>query len=175
MAFDKNSNGFTFGFATVLVVLVGVLLAFSYLQLKPAKDENVKREKMQNILAAMNLDVDRDEAPAIYEKSLKEQIVLDFNGNIKTGDLNAFDVDLLKEYKEKKAGVRTAENVNYPLFICEENGEELYVIPMMGTGLWGPIWGYVSVKKDGKTLYGSTFDHKGRNPWTWCRNNNGLL
>ena len=62
MAFDKNSNGFTFGFATVLVVVVGTLLAVTYMGLKPAYDENVRREKMQNILGAMGVEVDRDAA-----------------------------------------------------------------------------------------------------------------
>ncbi len=164
MAFDKNSNGFTFGFATVLVVLVGVLLAFSFLQLKPAKDENVKNEKMQNILASMNVDVVRDEAPALYQQSLRESLILSPDGKVKQGDAMAFDVDLLKEYKACKAGVLDESEVNYPLFVCESEGQELYVIPLMGTGLWGPIWGYVSVKKDGKTIYGSTFDHKGETP-----------
>jgi Na+-transporting NADH:ubiquinone oxidoreductase subunit C len=35
---------------------------------------------------------------------------------------------------------------------------------MVGTGLWGPVWGYVSVQDDGRTIFGSTFDHKGETP-----------
>lgn len=35
---------------------------------------------------------------------------------------------------------------------------------MVGTGLWGPVWGYLSVKSDGRTVYGSNFDHKGETP-----------
>lgn len=163
MAFDKNSNGFTFGFASVLVILVGVLLAFSYLQLKPYQDENERREKMQNILASMRVDVARDDAPARYENSLVDKMILDPNGKVVEGG-DAFEVDVLKEYREWKAGARDAGDLNYPLFKCKEGDKTLYVIPLVGTGLWGPIWGYVSVEEDGNTLYGSTFDHEGETP-----------
>ena len=35
---------------------------------------------------------------------------------------------------------------------------------MAGSGLWGPIWGYVALDNDMTTVYGSTFDHKGETP-----------
>ena len=72
MAFDKNSNSFTFIFATVMVVVVGTLLAVTFLALKPAYDENIRREKMQNILASVKVKVDRDAAPAKYDELVKE-------------------------------------------------------------------------------------------------------
>ena len=28
-------------------------------------------------------------------------------------------------------------------------------------GLWGPIWGYIAVNEDGKTVYGTYFNHEG--------------
>ena len=30
---------------------------------------------------------------------------------------------------------------NYPLFVAEVDGKKNYVIPVVGKGLWGPIWG----------------------------------
>jgi Na+-transporting NADH:ubiquinone oxidoreductase subunit C len=163
MAFDKNSNGFTFGFATVLVILVGVLLAFSYLKLKPYQQENERREKMQNILASMKVDVVRDDAPARYESSLVNKFILNSEGKVQEGG-DAFEVDVLKQYKEWKAGARAKEDIQYPLFQCKEGEQLLYVIPLVGTGLWGPIWGYISVEEDGNTVFGSTFDHQGETP-----------
>jgi Na+-transporting NADH:ubiquinone oxidoreductase subunit C len=35
---------------------------------------------------------------------------------------------------------------------------------MYGTGLWGPIWGYVSMNDDMNTIYGATFAHQGETP-----------
>lgn len=38
------------------------------------------------------------------------------------------------------------------------------VLPMQGNGLWGPIWGYLAVAPDGKTVLGVKFDHKSETP-----------
>jgi Na+-transporting NADH:ubiquinone oxidoreductase subunit C len=162
MAFDKNSNQFTFIFAIVLVVVVGTLLAVTYLGLKPEHDENVRREKMQNILASMKIDVARDDAPAKYAELIKETLVVDGNGKVVDGD--AFELDVLKQYKDWKAGVVKESDLKYPVYLANKDGQELYVLPLVGTGLWGPIWGYVCMKDDGRTIYGSTFDHKGETP-----------
>lgn len=40
------------------------------------------------------------------------------------------------------------------------DGEKL-IIPLKGAGLWGPLWGYISVNKDGQTVYGAFFNHEG--------------
>ncbi len=162
MAFDKNSNSFTFIFATVLVVVVGTLLAVTFLALKPAYDENVRREKMQNILASMKVVVERDAAPEKYQELVKETVLVDAQGNPAEGD--AFSLDVLKQYKDWKAGVVKAEQMKYPVYKAKVEGKDLYVLPVVGTGLWGPIWGYLSVESDGRTFYGSVFDHKGETP-----------
>ena len=45
-----------------------------------------------------------------------------------------------------------------------DNGDTLHILPLEGKGLWGPIWGYVSLKEDMSTIAGVTFDHKGETP-----------
>jgi len=52
---DRNSNGYTFLFAGIMVVVVGALLAFAATSLKPMQDINVKNEKMQNILSTIGV------------------------------------------------------------------------------------------------------------------------
>ena len=37
------------------------------------------------------------------------------------------------------------------------------VIPLKGTGLWGPIWGYLALDST-STVVGAVFDHKGETP-----------
>ena len=37
-------------------------------------------------------------------------------------------------------------------------------MPIYGAGLWGPVWGYVAVEKDGKTIKGAYFDHESETP-----------
>lgn len=162
MAFDKNSNSFTFIFAIVLVVIVGALLAMTYIGLKPAYTNNVQMEKKQNILAAMNVKVSRDEAPAKYEELITETLLVNAQGQPVEGD--AFSLDVLKQYKDWKAGVLKPEQLLYPVYKAEGSKGQVFILPMVGTGLWGPVWGYVSVESDGRTVFGSNFDHKGETP-----------
>ena len=35
---------------------------------------------------------------------------------------------------------------------------------MNGAGLWGPLWGYISVDSDKNTVFGTDFSHAGETP-----------
>ena len=145
MAIDKNSNGFTFTFAIVMVAVVGTILAVLYSGLKPFQDENVRREKMQDILSAMNVKVKRDEAPAVYEKTIKKAFLVDANGKLVEGvntdptQGEAFALDVRKQFRDERARVITADQMKYPVYVAEKDGRPLYILPVVGTGLWGPI------------------------------------
>lgn len=160
MAINKDSNGFTFGFAAVMVIVVGSVLSITAMSLKPQQKENLRQEKMKNILmtiGAMDRSSNMAEAPGLFEKFVKEQVVLDAEGQVK-GD-NAFGVDVKKQYKSMGF-----EEREYPLYICEKDGNTYYVVPMVGTGLWGPVWGFVALEGDMNTVYGANFDHKTETP-----------
>jgi len=156
---DVNSNKYTFIFSAAMVVIVASVLAFAAESLKPFQKENVKNEKMQNILASCGIEVERDAVKPVYEKYIVEELMLDIKGNlIEKSEVAPFDVDVLREFK-------TGGQRNFPIFVCQlDNGEKIYVLPMIGKGLWGPIWGYAAVGSDFSTLVGATFDHKGETP-----------
>ena len=48
-----------------------------------------------------------------------------------------------------------------PLYLVNDS---ICVVPMQGKGLWGPIWGYLAIAPDGKTIVGANFDHKSETP-----------
>ena len=157
MAIDKNSNGYTFGFAIVMVAVVGTMLAVASQGLKSRQDKNATDKKMISILSAINVEATRANAQEMYDKYVVDSKI------IAGKDLSAraFDVDIKKEFRDKKLDV---SDRNYPLYICEKNSNRYYVIPVIGTGLWGPIWGFVALESDYKTIYGATFDHKAETP-----------
>lgn len=154
---DRNSNVYTFIYASVMVILVAALLSLAALNLKPAQDKNIEIEKKQNILASVNIEASAAEAEKIYAEKIVNSYIVNSNGEKVDGE--AFRVDLKKQYAEKDVTKRLL-----PVFECNIDGEIKYILPMYGAGLWGPIWGYISVDSDMNTIYGATFDHQGETP-----------
>jgi len=154
---DKNSNGYTFLFAGIMIVIVGALLALAATSLKPMQDINVKKEKMQNILASVGVKVDRDKAPDLFTTVVKEQLSLKLDGTVDTL-VNAFDINLKQELYKK------AEDQRFPMYVAEQDGKKFYIVPLRGAGLWDAIWGYVALEEDMNTVRGAVFDHKGETP-----------
>lgn len=153
---DVNKNSYTFVFAGVMVVVVAALLSFAATALKPFQDKNVSLEKKQNILSSIGVEVSRDEAETDYDTYIKQELVIN-NGKVKEG-VDAFTIDLSKEIK------KSPEERDAPLYVAEKDGSTFYIIPLRGKGLWGPIWGYISLKGDINTVSGATFGHKGETP-----------
>ncbi len=154
---DRNSNIYTFIYASVMVVLVAAVLAAVAMSLKPMQTRNFEIEKKQNILASVNIISTVDNTEELYESNIKNQYVVDSKGERIDG-VNAFDVDLKRE-KSKPVAER-----NLPVFECETENGLKYIFPMYGAGLWGPIWGFVSLNEDMDTIYGAFFDHEGETP-----------
>ena len=153
---DVNKNSYTFAFAGIMVVVVAALLSFAATSLKPFQDKNVALEKKQNILNSIGVELSRDEAETAYDKYITKELVIS-NGKEVEG-VKAFAVDLSKEIKKAPA------ERNAPLYIADKDGETFYIIPLRGKGLWGPIWGYISLKGDVNTVSGAIFDHKSETP-----------
>lgn len=160
MALDKNSNGFTFGFAIIMVVVVGVALSFTAIQLKPLQKANELDKKCINILGAIKVDASRDNAKELYAQYIKKSVVLNAQGKVITG-AEAFNVDVKKEFRDKTLA---ESDRSYPLFVAEVEGKTYMVIPMVGKGLWGAIWGFVGLQADYTTIFGASFDHKTETP-----------
>lgn len=58
-------------------------------------------------------------------------------------------------------GTITFVDDELPVYLVNDT---VTVIPMRGNGLWGPIWGYLAIAPDGKTVIGANFDHKSETP-----------
>lgn len=157
---DVNKNSYTFTFSAILVLVVASILAFAAESLKPMQKENMRLEKMQNILASVKIEATPEEASGLFEKYIVDQKMLNSSGELVTPEgKTAFDIDVVKEYKTLDKADR-----RYPLFIFEDNGQKKYIVPMAGSGLWGPIWGYMAINDDMTTVFGTTFDHKSETP-----------
>jgi Na+-transporting NADH:ubiquinone oxidoreductase subunit C len=52
----------------------------------------------------------------------------------------------------------------FPLYVIEKDGQKRYIIPLLGRGLWGSIWGTIALRDDFSTVAGVTFGHKSETP-----------
>ena len=155
---DVNSNKYTYFFATIMVIIVAVLLSGLFLSLKPFQDANVEQEKRQEILKSIGVNVSREESTEAFSQYIKQSLVIQ-NGEVVSEDAEkAFTIDMAKAVKKPEA------EREVPLYIAEKDGEKIYIVPMRGAGLWGPIWGNLAIKSDGNTVLGATFGHKGETP-----------
>lgn len=167
MGKNTDSNGYTIMFATVMVLIVGSILAFLASSLKGKINENKRIEKQQNILYAMGINendessvefVAKANVESEFSKYITKQIVIE-NENVTEND-NAYLIDIKKE-------AASAKNPSYvrklPLFIGNKDGKDFYIVPVRGKGLWDAIWGYVSLSSE-LVIQGVYFDHAGETP-----------
>ena len=152
---NRDSNIYTFLFATLMVFVVASVLAYTSYSLKDLQNENVRKEKMQNILSTVGIQTDRDGAETLFNQYITEQLAIKSDGSI-DNSVNVFkDVKLALELK------KTPENQDFPLYVAEIDSEKFYIIPIRGNGLWNAIFGYISIKEDLNTIKGVVFDHVG--------------
>lgn len=153
---NVNSNGYTFMFSALMVMVVAAILSFTAISLKEKQQRNVDLEIKQSIMRSIGVNVDRNESEKAFDKYIIESFVIQ-NGSPLEG-MDALKVNLADEIK------KPAEQRLNPLFIAEKEGRKFFIIPLRGKGLWGPIWGYIALNEDINTVYGATFDHKSETP-----------
>ena len=136
MAKKNFSNTYIFIYSAVLVVVAALILTVVSVSLKPMQTKNQQAEQKQMILKTIGVEATRDNAAELYAKYITE--------------------------KTNEKGL--------PYYSFEARGEGLYrhggyIIPLNGTGLWGPIWGYLAIDIDASSsVVGAVFDHKGETP-----------
>ena len=153
---NTNSNTYTVIYSIILVVVVAAVLAFAAMFLKPTQEANVKKDTISQILTAAT--VEGDDILATYQENIEKAILVDLEGN-QVGELNIADCQVYGT-SDLKRQIAEAQKA-LPVYIFK-NG--FTVVPCYGAGLWGPIWGYIGLEQDLKTIKSVCFGHKGETP-----------
>lgn len=155
---NKNSNTYTFIYSVAMVVIVATVLTFVSVGLAPRQNKNVELEKKANILRTINISSTPKNVEELYDKYIIESFTVNLNGE-KTNHENAFDISLKEELR------KDSENQNWPVYIAKgDDGSRKYIFTLDGKGLWGGIWGYISLNEDLNTVHGVNFDHASETP-----------
>ncbi|MBR4149097.1 MAG: NADH:ubiquinone reductase (Na(+)-transporting) subunit C, partial [Rikenellaceae bacterium] len=139
---NKDSNVYIIIYSTVMVVVVAVLLAVAALSLKDRQDANILNEKKNAILASLSAtDQNYDEFINAYAVNAEGEMIE--------------GVDVFAQLQDLKGSF---EQQIYPVFEAQDGR---VVLPITGSGLWGPIWGYIALESDMNTVSGIVLDHQG--------------
>ena len=162
---NKESNSYIFMYSTILVVVAAAVLAVAAVGLRPFQKKNQEIEKMQQLLTAVGIENDVKNAEELYKKYFVQELTVNKKGEVLStyenetlkGEVRPFNVELSKELAK-------GEEAMLPIFICNQEGKTVYVVPVHGKGLYDAIWGNVAIKEDINTVRGVLFDHKGETP-----------
>lgn len=156
MKMKTNTNSYTIIYSIILVVVVAFLLAFVFQVLKPTQDINVQLDHQKQILFALNQDrnMTNEEVHVLWHKLILADDIIDSSGKvISHGEQGGVNAGFKLNSADAKAG-------KLALFRCKVNGQIKYVIPIYGTGLWGPINGFIALNADKNTIFGVYFNHE---------------
>jgi len=163
------TNRYIFIYSSVMVIIVAAILSTAAMVLKPYQERNIAIAKIQGILMAADIEASAENAESLFDKIILEELVIDQDGKVTgrfskgqltEGSDRAFDLNLKKELYSKRQG----KPYKVPLYMAEAEGEKIFIIPLLGTGLWGPIYGNISLKADMNTIYGAEFGNDKETP-----------
>ncbi len=136
-------------FALVLCVVCSLLLTLASSGLKGYQQRNVLLDRQQNLLKAVGLiEQGQQYAPAEVESLYAENIKM---------------IWVKPDGAVVEQAQRTQKDLQLYLYM-KDNELQAYIIPIDTRGLWGKIYGYMAIEKDGSTISGFTVYQHGETP-----------
>lgn len=182
MSKPKSNNAKTISVALTLCLVCSVLVSAVAVGLKPAQVENARLDRNKNILVAAdmyNAESDTPEDVAERFKDFDVEIIdlnkgtyLDDNALVDAGIPDRNDYDASQATKNQALSEDLGDNDpagigRKPKFAKvyvkkDDAGKvELVVLPIQGYGLWGTIYGFLTLESDMNTIKGISFyEHK---------------
>ena len=166
---NTNSNVYTIIYTTVIVVVVAAVLAFVSTSLKPMQNANIKAETLSQMMTAAGLGskedfskMGNDGVLGTYSENIQEAFTVNLAGE-RTGELKTGkdEIELIDNLKPQNKAILAAAEPQLPVYKFKSG---VTVVPVYGAGLWGPIWGYIALEEDLKTIAGAYFDHDSETP-----------
>jgi Na+-transporting NADH:ubiquinone oxidoreductase subunit C len=167
-----DSARYTFGFAAAVCVFCALLVAASAVLLRPRQEANQRLYMEKNVLIAAGL-IEHGEAHsaaslrAIFDRDIEVRLV-----DFATGELLPADRMDARAYDQRRARNDPAQSRPAPpnragiarmphngtvYFVRGHDGVEQVVIAVEGLGMWGTIYGFVAIDRDGRTVRGLTY------------------
>lgn len=124
---------------------------------------NIRGERIKDI-DAFSVDMKKEVSKILNINTLINSIKEE-----KKSPFSEFLATIIKAKKKNEAALeseiaRLEKTRKLPLYICKKGKDVYYIFALRGKGLWGPIWGYLSMEDDFNTVYGIYFGHESETP-----------
>ena len=182
MSKPKSNNAKTISVALTLCLVCSVLVSAVAVGLKPAQIENARLDRNKNILVAAGMyNAESDTASDVAERFKDFDVeIIDLNKGdylddeaLKAAgipDRNAYDASQATKNQalsedlgnNDPAGIGRKPKYAKVYVKSDDAGDpEMVVLPIQGYGLWGTIYGFLTLESDMNTIKGISFyEHK---------------
>lgn len=173
---NLNSTRYTILFATVVSLVCALFVSVAAVTLQPRQKANARLYMEKNVLVAAGLvepgaAVGRQEVETFFQRDIKVRLV-----DFASGDLVPAERIRPRDYDQRaarndpaasrvappnNAGIGRMPKYGVVYFIMKAGQVEQVVLPIEGLGMWGTIYGFMSLDRDTRTVRGLTYyDHK---------------
>src|SRR6266545_3610853 len=174
-----DTTRYTILFATAVCVVCALLVAVSAVGLHERQEANALLYQQKNVLLAAGL-VKPGESPPdaellkIFDASIKVRLIDLATGElVPEGKIDARTYDQRRARNDpeqsRAAPPNTAQVMRLPTygavyFVVRDGKVEQVVVPIEGIAMWGTVYGFLALDRDGNTVRGITFYEQKETP-----------
>ncbi|HEX4944990.1 MAG TPA: Na(+)-translocating NADH-quinone reductase subunit C [Usitatibacteraceae bacterium] len=167
-----DSTRYTILFATAVCVVCAMLVSVAAVSLQPRQKANARLYMEKNVLVAAGLarpgqDLGVRDVEKYFEKDIRARLV-----DLATGELlpegkidpRAYDQRAARNdpvssrvAPANAAGIGRLPKYGVAYFVMKGDQAEQVVIALEGLGMWGTVYGFLALDRDGNTLRGLTY------------------
>lgn len=171
-----ESTRYTVMFATIVCVVCALFVSVAAVSLQPRQAANARLYMEKNILVAAGLvqpgqDVSVQQLDEFFATRIKARLV-DFETGelVPEGQMDARGYDQRKARNDpgasrvappNAAGIGRMPKYGVAYFVMKDDEVDQVIIAVEGLGMWGTIYGFLSLDRDANTVRGLTYyEHK---------------
>lgn len=161
MSSNKETFGKTIVFVFIICLVCAALVSISAVGLKPLQTANKLLDKQTKILETAGLlELAGNDIVATYNQRVDAKMIDLATGKVVEGDVNTFEerADARDKAKSSKpendiAGLNRRADKAVVYFVKDEQGKiATIVLPIVGSGLWDLMYGFVGLESDMNTV-----------------------
>ncbi|WP_166420126.1 Na(+)-translocating NADH-quinone reductase subunit C [Pseudoalteromonas sp. Z1A8] len=163
MSSNNESIGKTLAVVVALCLVCAIIVSFASVQLRPLQQANKEKDIQSNILAAAGIDK-VENVLETFDAKIEARVVNMTTGEFVDTDPTIFDFEKSKydaalSVSLKEKGVKDIAGIQRvtkesPVYISkkEDGSVDAIILPIQGYGLWGLMYGFISLESDGETV-----------------------